>query len=152
MKFTALLVAAASAIAAQARALDVWAPPFTFPTAGVVLVCGQEYTFTWYGFSLTMCIVLGLTKLGTCLRHPPKSRTRTLKSISVRTARPFQVRRSVAFDFVCPVERFARQHPSLATCPSSKDPPKLRFLLSTTECTKLFVSVSFPTSCQSFQN
>lgn len=59
MKFAALLTVFASALvvrAADANTLDVWAPPITFPTAGVNLDYGQTYNFTWYRSSLTLFI------------------------------------------------------------------------------------------------
>jgi len=50
MKFAALLTVIASALlvrGADDSTQDVWAPPITFPTAGVNLVYGQTYNFTW---------------------------------------------------------------------------------------------------------
>ncbi|KAF9788161.1 hypothetical protein BJ322DRAFT_1106174 [Thelephora terrestris] len=50
MKFTALLAGLVSALlvgASDATTQDVWAPPITYPTAGVVLNYAQTYNFTW---------------------------------------------------------------------------------------------------------
>lgn len=53
MNFRTLFAAIATASVALALPMlerstqDVWAPPFTFPTAGAQLVVGNTYKFTW---------------------------------------------------------------------------------------------------------